>query len=88
MEAVLIRCAGVGCDSVVEVRDEREELPDGWLRIHEVGDGEVACCSTVCVARWAAAGGWFHKPTVDVDDDGLADVWPDDWGRTRRTPKP
>jgi hypothetical protein len=85
VEAVLIRCAGVGCDSVVEVTDDHEDLPNGWLRIHEVGDRDVACCSTVCVASWAAAGGWFHDPVVDVDDDGLPDMWLDDWGRTRWT---
>lgn len=85
MEVVLIRCAGVGCDSVVEVWDEDEELPEGWLRIHEVGQRELAFCSTVCVYDWAAAGGWFHKPVVDLDSYELADVVPDDWGRTHRT---
>ena len=63
MEAVLIRCAGVGWDSVVEAADDYEELPEGWLRIHEVGDREVACCSTVCVASWAAAGGCSMSPS-------------------------
>lgn len=83
MEVVLIHCAGVGCDSVVEVTDEREELPDGWLRIHEVGDRDVACCSTVCVYRWAGAGGWFGTPVVGID---VPDVFPDDWGQTRHGP--
>ena len=79
MDVVLIRCAGVGCDSLVEVTDEHEELPDGWLRIHEVGGRDVACCSTVCVYRWAAAGGRFGTPIVDLN---VPDVFPDDWGRT------
>ena len=84
MEVIVIHCAGVGCDSVVEVMDEHEELPDGWLRIHEVGDRDVACCSTVCVASWAAAGGRFGKPIVDLDSDALPYVFTDDWGRTHR----
>ena len=82
MEAILIHCAGVGCDSVVELADELEELPDGWLRIHHVGKRELACCSTVCVYRWAAAGGWFDPPIVDLN---VPEVFPDDWGQTRLT---